>query len=37
MTIWGTVLYLLAGVFYAIQVVSIVRSERRLRRTGTAS
>ena len=37
MTIWGTVLYLLAGVFYAIQVVSIVRSERRLRRAGTAS
>jgi CDP-diacylglycerol--glycerol-3-phosphate 3-phosphatidyltransferase len=37
MTIWGTVLYLLAGVFYAIQVVGIVRSERRLRRAGTAS
>ena len=27
-TIWGTALYVLAGVFYVIQVVGIVRSER---------
>jgi CDP-diacylglycerol--glycerol-3-phosphate 3-phosphatidyltransferase len=27
-TIWGTALYVLAGVFYAIQVVGIVRAER---------
>ena len=27
-TIWGTALYLLAGLFYAIQVAGIVRSER---------
>jgi cardiolipin synthase len=27
-TIWGTALYLLAGVFYVIQVVGIVRAER---------
>jgi len=30
LTIWGTALYLLAGLFYAIQVVGIVRSERAL-------
>ena len=28
LTIWGTALYLLAGLFYVIQVVGIVRSER---------
>ena len=28
LTIWGTALYLLAGLFYAIQVVGIVRAER---------
>jgi cardiolipin synthase len=28
LTIWGTALYLLAGVFYVIQVVGIVRAER---------
>jgi CDP-diacylglycerol--glycerol-3-phosphate 3-phosphatidyltransferase len=28
LTIWGTALYLVAGVFYVIQVVGIVRSER---------
>ena len=27
LTIWGTVLYVLAGVFYVIQVIGIVRSE----------
>jgi CDP-diacylglycerol--glycerol-3-phosphate 3-phosphatidyltransferase len=27
-TIWGTALYLLAGLFYVVQVVGIVRSER---------
>ncbi len=27
-TIWGTALYLLAGVFYVVQVVGIVRAER---------
>jgi CDP-diacylglycerol--glycerol-3-phosphate 3-phosphatidyltransferase len=27
-TIWGTTLYLLAGVFYVVQVVGIVRAER---------
>ena len=30
LTIWGTALYLLAGVFYVIQVVGIVRAERAL-------
>ena len=30
-TIWGTVLYLLAGVFYVVQVVQIVRAERSAR------
>jgi CDP-diacylglycerol--glycerol-3-phosphate 3-phosphatidyltransferase len=33
LTIWGTALYLLAGLFYVIQVVGIVRAER----TATAS
>jgi cardiolipin synthase len=28
LTIWGTALYLLAGLFYVVQVVGIVRSER---------
>jgi cardiolipin synthase len=28
LTIWGTALYLLAGVFYVVQVVGIVRAER---------
>jgi len=28
LTIWGTVLYLLAGLFYVVQVVGIVRAER---------
>jgi cardiolipin synthase len=31
LTIWGTVLYVLAGVFYAIQVAGIVRAERAAR------
>jgi cardiolipin synthase len=30
-TIWGTVLYVLAGVFYVIQVLGIVRAERSAR------
>ncbi len=29
LTIWGTALYVLAGVFYLIQVAAIVRAERR--------
>jgi CDP-diacylglycerol--glycerol-3-phosphate 3-phosphatidyltransferase len=28
LTIWGTVLYLLAGAFYVVQVIGIVRTER---------
>jgi CDP-diacylglycerol--glycerol-3-phosphate 3-phosphatidyltransferase len=36
LTIWGTVLYVLAGLFYVIQVVGIVRAERAARSTGTA-
>ena len=28
LTIWGTALYLLAGLFYVVQVAGIVRSER---------
>jgi cardiolipin synthase len=31
LTIWGTALYLVAGVFYAIQVAGIVRAERATR------
>jgi cardiolipin synthase len=30
-TIWGTVLYVLAGVFYVVQVLGIVRAERSAR------
>jgi cardiolipin synthase len=33
LTIWGTALYLLAGLFYVIQVVGIVRFERSSRST----
>jgi CDP-diacylglycerol--glycerol-3-phosphate 3-phosphatidyltransferase len=33
LTIWGTALYLLAGLFYLIQVAGIVRSERAAART----
>jgi cardiolipin synthase len=33
LTIWGTALYLLAGLFYVIQVVGIVRIERSSRST----
>jgi CDP-diacylglycerol--glycerol-3-phosphate 3-phosphatidyltransferase len=36
LTIWGTALYVLAGVFYLIQVAGIVRAERAGRGTGTA-
>jgi cardiolipin synthase len=35
LTIWGAVLYVLAGVFYAVQVAGIVRTERAARRVGT--
>ncbi|MFD2093715.1 CDP-alcohol phosphatidyltransferase family protein [Blastococcus deserti] len=35
-TIWGTALYVLAGLFYVIQVVGIVRTERALAVPGTA-
>jgi cardiolipin synthase len=35
LTIWGAVLYVLAGVFYAVQVAGIVRTERAARRAGT--
>ena len=35
LTIWGAVLYVLAGVFYAVQVAGIVRAERAARRVGT--
>jgi cardiolipin synthase len=35
LTIWGAVLYVLAGVFYAVQVAGIVRAERAVRRVGT--
>jgi cardiolipin synthase len=37
LTIWGTALYVLAGVFYAVQVVGIVASERRSRAAGSTS
>jgi cardiolipin synthase (CMP-forming) len=36
LTIWGTALYVLAGVFYVIQVVDIVRAERTPGNAGTA-
>jgi CDP-diacylglycerol--glycerol-3-phosphate 3-phosphatidyltransferase len=35
-TIWGTVLYVLAGVLYVVQVVGIVRAERSARAEGPA-
>ena len=35
-TIWGTALYLLAGLFYVIQVVGIVRAERAVSAPRTA-
>src|SRR3954447_1007978 len=35
-TIWGTALYLLAGVFYVIQVTGIIRSERAVAAPRTA-
>ena len=34
LTIWGTALYVLAGLFYAVQVAGIVASERRSRPGG---
>jgi cardiolipin synthase len=37
LTIWGTALYVLAGVFYAVQVAGIVASERRLGTGGSSS
>ena len=36
LTIWGTALYVLAGVFYLVQVGAIVRAERSGRVPGTA-
>jgi CDP-diacylglycerol--glycerol-3-phosphate 3-phosphatidyltransferase len=36
LTIWGTALYVLAGVFYLIQVARIVRAERAGSSSGTA-
>jgi cardiolipin synthase len=35
LTIWGTALYVLAGVFYVVQVAGIVRAERALGSAGT--
>ena len=35
-TIWGTALYVLAGVLYIVQVIGIVRSERAAAAAGTA-
>jgi cardiolipin synthase len=37
LTIWGTALYLLSGVFYAIQVAGIVATERRPGTAGTTT
>jgi cardiolipin synthase len=34
-TIWGTALYVLAGIFYVIQVIGIVRAERTAVAAGT--
>jgi hypothetical protein len=34
-TIWGTALYLLAGIFYVIQVIGIVGAERASARATT--
>jgi cardiolipin synthase len=36
LTIWGTALYVLAGLFYLIQVAGIVRAERAVPAPGTA-
>jgi CDP-diacylglycerol--glycerol-3-phosphate 3-phosphatidyltransferase len=36
LTIWGTALYVLAGIFYLIQVAGIVRAERAGTSSGTA-
>ena len=35
LTIWGTALYLLAGLFYVVQVAGIVRAERATAATGS--
>ena len=37
LTIWGTVLYLLAGLLYVVQATGLVRAERATGTTGTAS
>ena len=37
LTIWGTVLYLVAGALYVVQAVGLVRAERRTPTAGTAS
>jgi cardiolipin synthase len=36
LTIWGTALYLLAGAFYVVQVIGIVRAARADRGARTA-
>jgi cardiolipin synthase len=36
LTIWGTALYLLAGLFYVVQVAGIVRAERSTTTAGTS-
>jgi len=36
LTIWGTALYVLAGLFYVVQVIGIMRAERTGRDVGTA-
>jgi cardiolipin synthase (CMP-forming) len=35
-TIWGTALYVLAGLFYVVQVIGIVHAERSAGPAGTA-
>ena len=37
LTIWGTVLYLLAGALYVVQAIGLVRAERSPGAAGTAS
>jgi cardiolipin synthase (CMP-forming) len=37
LTAWGTVLYLVAGALYIAQAVGLVRAERALPTSGTAS
>ena len=37
LTIWGTVLYVLAGIFYLVQVAGLVRAERTGRSVGASA